>query len=269
MKKPLFNKVCIVGVGLIGGSLGLAIKKRKLAKFVVGVARRKKSAIGAVQAKAVDMATLDLKEGVRDADLVILAGPIPTIISQIKTLSNCVLPNAVIIDVGSSKAQIGLTAKRFLKKNIFIGCHPMAGSEKCGIEFANENLFQDAICFVVRKNKKIEVFWKLLGSEPIVVNETDHDAWIAKSSHLPHAISFCLFQNIDPKYPQNPSLKDMARLARSHPELWSDIFLSNREQVLKASSEFQNNFVKFQEALWAKDRKTLTAYIKKANSQQH
>ena len=268
MRKPLFNKVCIIGVGLIGGSLGLAIKKRRLAKFVVGVARRKQSAIQAVSRKALDMATLDLKEGVRGADLIILAGPIPTIISQIKLLSKCVSPNSVIMDVGSSKAQIGLAAKQFLKKNIFIGCHPMAGSEKCGIEFASENIFQDAICFVICRNEKVEKFWRVLGSKVICVHEKVHDAWVAKSSHLPHALSFSLFQMIDPKFPQNPSLRDMARLAKSNPELWADIFLSNREEVLKASSEFKKNFFKFQKALQTKDRKTLIAFIKKANRQQ-
>lgn len=267
MNKPLFNKICIVGVGLIGGSLGLAIKKRRLAKFVVGVARRKSSAIEAVGRKAVDMATLDLKEGVRAADLIILAGPIPTIISQIKTLSNYVSPNSVIMDVGSSKAQIGLAAKQFLKKNVFIGCHPMTGSEKCGIEFADENLFRDAICFLMRKNKIIEVFWKSLGSKPIVINETDHDAWVAKSSHLPHALSFSLFQNIESQFPYNPSLKDLARLAGSHAELWVDILLSNQEQVLKAASEFQKDFSRLKKALRTKNRNALVRFILHANQQ--
>src|SRR5689334_2988648 len=129
MSKPLYNRISIIGIGLIGGSLGLAIKKRKLAKFVVGVARRKQSAIDAVATKAVDMATLDLKEGVSGADLVILAGPIPTIISQIKTVPKYISKNTLVIDVGSSKADINKAASRSLKKN-FVGCHPMAGSEK-------------------------------------------------------------------------------------------------------------------------------------------
>ena len=266
MKKPLFNRICIVGVGLIGGSLGLAVKKRKLAKFVVGVARRKSSAISAVGTRAVDMATLDLKEGVRGADLVILAGPIPAIISQIKVLPRYISKNALVIDVGSSKSQINKSAVRFLKGN-FIGCHPMAGSEKCGIEFANGDLFDGAICFMTGKNKKAETFWKGLGAKPVHVQVGQHDAWVAKSSHLPHALSFSLFQNIDRKFPYNPSLKDMARLAKSHPELWADIFLSNREQVLRSSVEFQKSLSHFQKALRSKNRSALMRFIQHANKQ--
>ncbi len=265
MTKLLFNKICIVGVGLIGGSLGLAIKKRKLAKFVVGVARRKSSAIEAVGRKAVDMATLDLKEGVRGAELVILAGPIPSIISQIKHLSKFVSPNSVIMDVGSSKTLIGAAAKRFLKKNIFIGCHPMAGSEKCGIGFANENLFEGSICFVTGKNKKVDTFWKALGSKPIFIKPADHDAWVAKSSHLPHALSFSIFQNINREHPYNPSLKEMGRLAHSHAELWADIFLSNQKHVLSASDEFKKSFSTFQKALRSKNRASLIRFIRHAN----
>ena len=135
MSKPLFKKITIVGVGLIGGSLGLAIKKRNLAKFVVGVVRREKSAIEAVEAKAVDMATLELGNGVQGADLVILAGPISTIILHIEQIGRgdpagrpYIQRGAIVMDVGSSKAQINKIASRYFNKN-FVGCHPMAGSE--------------------------------------------------------------------------------------------------------------------------------------------
>ncbi|OIO38930.1 MAG: hypothetical protein AUJ71_01890 [Candidatus Omnitrophica bacterium CG1_02_49_16] len=264
MKKPLFNKICIIGIGLMGGSIGLAIKKFKVAKFVVGVARRKQSAIDAVALKTVDMATLDIKEGVEGSDLVILAGPIPTIISQLKLIQKFIAKNALVIDVGSSKVQINQSGSRFLK-NQFIGCHPMTGSEKCGVSYSEAGLFQDTICFVTKNNKKIEEFWKALGSKPIVINEADHDAWVAKSSHLSHVLSFCLFQNVDSKYPQNPSLKDLSRLAKSHAELWADIFLSNCEPLIKTSRDFQKDFSAFQKFLRIKDRIGLIRFIRRAN----
>ncbi|HXV18733.1 MAG TPA: prephenate dehydrogenase/arogenate dehydrogenase family protein, partial [Candidatus Omnitrophota bacterium] len=130
MKKPLFNKVCIVGVGLIGGSLGMAIKKRKLAKWVTGVVRQDDTAKKAVAFKAVDMATKSLKEGVKDADLIILASRVDIIVQQLKALRGLLKPKAVVIDVGSTKQEIVSAAKKSRKKNDFVGCHPMAGSEK-------------------------------------------------------------------------------------------------------------------------------------------
>ncbi len=267
MKKPLFNRVAIVGVGLIGGSLGLAIKKRRLARFVVGVARRKASAIGAVSARAVDMATLNLKEGVQDADLVILAGPVSTILRHLALISRHLKRGSLVIDVGSSKEAIHAAANKFLKKNIFVGCHPMAGSEKCGIAFADGDLFERAVCFVTGKSSKVESFWKSLGSKPIFIRDREHDAWVAKSSHLPHALSFSLFQKMDPQYPQNPSLKEMARLSRSHPRLWVDIFLSNRAEVLKAAGRFGQDLSYIQKALRAKNKAAIDRYNSHANKQ--
>ncbi len=267
MKKPLFNKICIVGVGLIGGSLGLVIKKHRLAKLAVGVVRRKRSAIEAVQTKAVDMATLKVRDGVRDADLVILCAPVSTIVNQLKQISPFLKKNAIVMDVGSSKVEINRAARRFLKKNEFVGCHPMAGSKKCGIEFADGRLFEKSICFMTRRNQKIARFWKALGAEPMYIKEGAHDAWVAKSSHLPHVLSFSLFQNMDSKYSHNPSLKDLARLAASNPDLWTDIFLSNQKQVLRAIGEFQKSLSDFQKALRAKNKTSLTRFILHANKQ--
>ena len=115
------------------------------------------------------------------------------------------------------------------------------------------------------KNKKAESFWKALGSNVIHIQEKAHDAWVANSSHLPHALSFCLFQDMDSKYPQNPSLKDIARLAKSHPELWADIFLSNQEQVLKVSSKFEKSFAEFRKTLQGRKRNALVRFIQHAN----
>ncbi len=265
MKKPLFNKVCIVGVGLIGGSLGLAIKKKKIANFIVGVARRKTSAIGAVQAKAVDMATLDLKEGISGADLVILAGPIPAIISQIQRLSKYLNKNTIIIDVGSSKNSVGLAAKKYLPKNLFVGCHPMAGSEKTGVKYAHSGLFEGSACFVTKNNSKVNQLWERLGSKPILIEAIQHDKWVAHASHLPHILSFCLFQDIERKYPLNPSIKEFERLATSSPDLWADIFLSNAKEILKTSADFRKNLMQFEKNLSLKNKSKLVQLIQNAN----
>jgi prephenate dehydrogenase len=249
----LFKKVCIVGVGLIGGSLGLAIKKRRLAKFVVGVSRRKTSARDAAAVGAVDMATLDLREGVGGADLVILAGPVSTIETQIRSLPKLLSKNALVIDVGSSKGRIEAQAKKYLKKNKFVGCHPMAGLEKRGVLYSQECLFDGAVCFVTRRNAAVERFWKSVGAKPIVIGAKAHDAWVAQYSHLPHALAFALFQR-SPKHPSslkasNPSLRDLSRISKSDPKLWADIFNSNKTELLKTLSNFSKDLRMLQSAV--------------------
>ena len=265
MKKSFFNKICIVGVGLIGGSLGMAIKKRKLAKLVVGVVRRDRTAKEAMRKKALDVATFRLKEGVRNADLVILCAPVSTIIRHLKEIAPVLKKNTLVIDVGSSKSEINKAAKKFLKRNAFVGCHPMAGSEKTSVENADSSLFEKSVCFITKSHPKVRQFWRALGATPITLSAEKHDEWAARSSHLPHLLSFTLFQNINSKYLRNPSLKDLARLSQSDVEIWTDIFLSNRRFVLEAMSRFKKDLAVFERALRSSQKRSLQKFINHAN----
>ena len=242
MSKPLFNTVSIVGVGLIGGSLGLTIKKGKLARLVIGVARRKGTLQKAFHKKAIDLGMLDAAEGVKNADLVILCTPVSTIAVHLQKIAPHLKKGAVVIDVGSSKTLIQKEAKKYLRKNLFVGCHPMAGSEKTGIENATADLFKNSVCFLTARDSRVENFWKQLGARPVFIDAAKHDLLVAGTSHLPHAIAFSLFQT-EKKFPQNlplnPSIRELARLAQSDPELWADIFISNREALLEAIFDFE------------------------------
>ena len=255
---------------LLAGRWGWLLKKKRLAKLVVGVVRKKSTLQKAFKRKALDVATLNLEEGVRGADLVILCAPISDIVDHIRRIGRFLGPKTIVMDVGSSKEQILNAAKKHLKKNIFVGCHPMAGSERCGIEFAKVDLFHGAVCFVSSPNKKVAAFWRALGAKPIRVDARRHDAWVAKVSHLPHVLSFSLLQDIrhsfGPKFPLNPSFKDLSRLARSHPGIWSDILLSNQKELLTALKYFQSNVRLFEKALQAKDRNKIARLIAAANA---
>lgn len=282
----MFKKVCIVGVGLIGGSLGLAIQKKRLAKFVVGVARRKRSAVEAVKAKAVQMVTMDIKEGVRGADLVILCGPVSVIASQFKSIAKYLSPGAIVIDVGSSKSLIEQAAKRHLtgrrpessprdsvRRFTFVGCHPMAGLEKKGCAYAQAGLFEGAVCFITRRHAKVERFWKALGCKTVLIGAREHDAWVAQFSHLPHALAFSLFQS-SPKHPAslkaaNPSLRDLARISKSDPSLWTDILISNRTEVLNAIGYLQKNLKTLEKSIRSKRVSAVKNFISKANRNSH
>ena len=271
--RPLFNKVCIVGVGLIGGSLGLAIRKRKLAKMVMGVVRRRKTIAEALNRRAVHGATTSLKEGVRDSDLVILCAPVSTILQQMKTLRPMLSKKAIVIDVASSKVLVGIATKKYLKGVRFVGCHPMAGAAKTGMSQASAYLFEGAGCFVTAKDRTIEKFWRALGATTHVLTPEKHDEWVARVSHLPHILAFALFQSGGAQKlarlgieASNLSIRDLARLSKSDPKLWADILISNKKEIITALSEHESAVRRLKSALSSKNTRAIEKFIQQANS---
>lgn len=268
MKKPLFNVVAIVGVGLIGGSIGLAAKKRGVAKLVLGIGRRKESVLDALKAGAIDVGVLDL-DAVGSADLVVLSAPVSTISDQLKAIAPHLKKGALVIDAGSSKGLIEKAAKKHLKKNLFVGCHPMAGKEKSGVAAAEAGLFEGSLCFVTKRHPKIEAFWKALGCRTVLASAEAHDRMVGQMSHTPHAIAFSLFQNKKdyPKnLPVNPSMRELSRLAKSDPGIWADILISNREAVLRSIEEFERKGVYPLKNLLRQGKKSaVEAFVKNSN----
>ncbi len=272
MKKPLFSKICIVGVGLIGGSLGLAIKKRKLAKMVMGVVHRRQTIAEAFRRHALHGATMNLKEGVRDADLVILCAPVSTILQQLKILKPLLKPGARVMDVASSKLLIDHAAKKYLKGIHFVGCHPMAGSAKSGLANADADLFEGAGCFVTRVDDKINKLWRSLGARTHILTPQSHDEWVARVSHLPHILAFALFQSGGAQKLArlgieacNPSIQDLARLSKSDPKLWADILISNKTEIITALNEHETSVRHLKKALSSRNARALEKFILQAN----
>jgi len=268
MKKSfLFNQVTIIGVGLIGGSLGMAIKKKKLAKKVIGFSRRKSTLKCALKLKAVDKATLNLKQAVKDSDLIILAAPPKTIIKLAKKIVKLVKKDCILTDVGSSKAEIVSSIERKLPRNIkFVGAHPLAGSEKKGVAFACPELFKNSLCIFTptsRTNaavlRKIKKLWLSLGADIKSMKPSQHDKILAFISHLPHIVSFGLIQSIPDKFlkfaPQG--LKDMTRIASSDAVIWRDIFLSNKKELLVTIDKFQNSLRALKRSIRSNDASKL------------
>ena len=273
MSKPLFDKVTIVGVGLIGGSLGLAIKKRKLATLVMGVVHRRQTIAQAFRRHALHGATMNLKEGVRDADLVILCAPVSTIMQQMKTLRPMLKPGARVIDVASSKLLVDHAAKKYLKGVRFVGCHPMAGSAKSGLEHADADLFEGAGCFMTGPDKVVDRFWRALGASPHILTPQSHDEWVARVSHLPHILAFALFQSGGSKKLErlgieanNPSIQDLARLSKSDPKLWADILLSNKIEIMRVLEEHERSIRHLKKALTSRNARAIEKFILQANT---
>lgn len=252
-----FNRVAIIGVGLIGGSIGLTVKKRRLAKEVVGVFRRKSTLKKALKRGAVDRAAMSVKEGVADADLIILATPVSLIPSMAREIIKYAKKGAVVTDVGSTKKWIidkveGPFARSH-KGLFFVGSHPMAGSEHAGVEFARADLLDGSPCIVTKTAKtnaaalgKVAGFWKALGAKVNVMSPAAHDKSVSLISHLPHIVAFGLAGAVpikELKYAAE-GFKDTTRVASSDPRLWADIFLSNRKEIARSGRIFEKYYKK-------------------------
>lgn len=269
-----FDKICIVGVGLIGGSIGLAIKKRGLAGVVIGVFRHKKTLKKALKARAIDRGLFSIEEGVRDADLIIAATPVSSIPRLVGKAMGCAKPGAIITDVGSAKRWIvEEVEKQASSKTFFVGSHPMAGSEHAGVEYAKADLLEKAPCIVTRTRrtnpavlKKVVNFWYSLGANVKVMSPAQHDRIVSLVSHIPHVVAFSLAGAVpsDALAYAAEGFRDTTRVASSDPEMWADIFISNKDEVIRAGRLFTNYYNRIAKALSRGDYNTLVRMLKRA-----
>lgn len=275
----LFKKIAIVGVGLIGGSIGLAVKKKRLASEVVGACRRRSSLRKALKFKAVGHATLNLKEAVRGADLVIIAAPVAKITRLVETCVAFMKRGAIITDVGSVKEAVVNKAEKICGRRMnFVGSHPMAGSDKSGVANASADLFKGAV-LVLTKTKntdakslaRLGMFWKALGCSVFWLSPAKHDERASLASYLPHAVSFALSfsQTDDSLKLAAGSLKSGTRVASSDAELWKDIFLAAKGPVLKSISIFSHNLKILEKAVRKKDTAALKRFLEKARDKRN
>ena len=242
----MFKKVTIIGPGLIGASIGMALRTRKLAAQVVGVGRRKASLDNALKVGALDKATLDLKEGVQKAELVVLATPISTIVEMVPRLPEMLDAEALLTDVASAKVrviEVVSSAMRFRPDVSYIPSHPMAGSEKSGALAARADLFVGAVCILTpltntfpESKGRIVQMWRELGARVVSMTPQAHDRLVARISHVPHLAAAALLANLEES--ELPlcggGLKDTTRIAGGDADLWLDICRENREEVRAA-----------------------------------
>lgn len=272
----MFKRVTIIGLGLIGGSLGQAIKKQRLAKKIIGVSRKASTIRKAKAIGAVDVATRDIKKGVKDSDLIILTAPVLTITKLAKSISGHLKDGAVVTDTGSTKKYIVKRIESVLPSGRdFVGSHPIAGSEKSGVGFADKDLFKGAYCILTKTKrtnkkalKKIKKFWNRLGMKVKITSAECHDKVISKLSHLPHAlaVSLCNASNKKELHLAAGGFKDTTRIASGNPELWKDIFVTNRKNIVKDMKVFRKELLKIENALERNDSAKLLRLLKKAKT---
>ena len=253
------KRVAIIGLGLIGGSLGLALKGWADWERV-GFARRVEVATKAVSSGAVDSAESDLVSAVKDASLVIIATPPMTVKDIVVQIWEHLRPGCVVTDTASTKAQIVTWAQELLPPWIhFIGGHPMAGKETSGIDAADAKLFHDGIyCLVSGKTSSpqamelMQALVKQIGACPVVLGAAEHDKLVAGISHLPLLLSAALVSTTtkSPLWPQMAQLaaggfRDLSRLASGSPEMSRDICLTNKGPLLQWLDEFTKELAEF------------------------
>ena len=279
-----WQQITLVGVGLLGGSLGLAVRKRRLASRVIGFVRRPASVAECEGAGACDKAELNLEAAVRGSDFVVLCTPL----AQMRELAERMLPaikrEAVITDVGSVKGSVVSELEPlFAKVNAcFVGSHPMAGAEKTGVSAANAELFQKAVCAVTPTGatnadalQRVEDFWRSVGALPLRMSADKHDDLVSRSSHLPHVVAAELANYVlSPVHPKEQAtlcangFRDTTRIASGSPEMWRDICLANRVNLARVLGVFIEDLQEFQIALNNGDTKAVEEFFSQAKERR-
>lgn len=250
---PRWDTVAIIGVGLIGGSIGLALRKRKLAKTIVGIGRRRGSLAKALDRGCVTSKTTSIASGVAKAQLVIVCTPVEHVAEHVAEAARHCPAGTIITDVGSTKQQIVREADAAIKKLgkadvTFVGSHPIAGSERAGCEAARADLFDRRIVIVTPTPQTkpeavaaVGQFWQKLGADVLPMTPDDHDAVLARISHLPHLIASTLAvatpSGLLPL--TGGGWRDTTRVAAGDAELWRQILLMNAAHTLSALDDFE------------------------------
>ena len=251
----MIRRLCIVGPGLLGGSVALAARARRLAGEIVVVGRSEASVAPAVRAGAADRGTTDLAAGLRGADFCVLATPVATLERQLAAVWAAAEPGTVITDVGSTKGRIVATAERLAGQRPldFVGSHPMAGSERAGFAEARADLFVAATVILTPTERtapaalgRVRAFWEAVGGRPALLDPLTHDRATAAVSHLPHLVADALVDAVlrmDPAFLDVAArgFRDTTRIAASSPPVWREIFQDNRAALAEALAAFRKS----------------------------
>lgn len=272
--------VAIVGVGLIGGSLGMAWRAGETVRRVIGIVRRPEAVEEVVAVGACDEATLDLAAGVAEADVVVVCTPVTTIVPTVQRLMPHVRPGCIVTDAGSTKRQIcGALWQSCRDDVIFIGGHPMAGSEREGVQAADPYLFQNAVyvltpppCVNPDVLDRLRSLVEATGAHPVVMDPERHDLIVAAVSHVPHLMAATLVQTalaVQASIPETLNLaaggfRDTTRIASGSPEIWRDICLTNRLAIQEVLGHLRAIQERLEEALAAADGEGIERFLAEA-----
>ncbi len=277
---PLINRLAVVGVGLIGGSLARILREKGEVGEIVGIGRGAANLQRAVELGVIDRYEHDLKKGVADADVVFLATPVCTIADIVAEIAPALHVGAIVTDGGSVKEEITLRCEELLSNGrYFVGGHPIAGTEKSGVEASFSTLYNGKRCILTPTDntdssalKKVVRMWELAGSEVVLMGPRKHDKVLAAISHLPHMVAYSLvnavgdYEGCDEnilKYSAG-GFRDFTRIASSDPVMWRDIALQNRAAILEMMDFFAANHAKLRSLVADSDGEGLEKFFERS-----
>jgi len=263
VEKLFIPRLAILGVGLIGGSLALALKAAGAVGEVVGIGRGLANLEKALELGVVDRITRDAADGVRDADLVFLATPVLSLSEAAAAIAPHLKPGAILTDGGSVKGSVARAIEPLLPPGVhFVPGHPIAGTEKSGAEAAFATLYRGRRCILTPTDRTdrgaldlVRQVWETAGSEVVLMNVEKHDRVLAAISHLPHMVAYSLVNAVSTydRYEENVleysagGFRDFTRIASSDPTMWRDIALTNRDALLEMMERFERFFAELKE----------------------
>lgn len=277
----MFEQLGLIGCGLMGSSFALALKRAGLVKRIVGYSKSPSTTERARQMGVIDLEAPSALLAISGADIVLLAIPVSATEATFKAIRHLVGPTTLVMDVGSTKGDVVEAARRILQEQagIFVPCHPITGKEVSGVEHADPNLYtgKQVIltpieCTLNAQLQKATEVWKALGCQVLRMSPEAHDAAYAAVSHLPHLIAFAMINGIASQAQGNdfmalagPGFRDFTRIAASNPEVWRDILLANRQELLAQSRIFQQSLQSLEQLISSGNAEELKSQIMQAS----
>jgi prephenate dehydrogenase len=280
----LINRLAIIGVGLIGGSLARVLREKGEVGEIVGVGRGEENLRRAVELGVIDRFTTDPLAGVAGADLVFLATPVCSIAAMLARIAPALSPGCVVTDGGSAKGEIVAACEPLMPPGtFFVGGHPIAGTERSGVDASFAALYQGRRCIVTptastdpAAQRKVIRMWEIAGSEVVLMDAPKHDRVVAAISHLPHMVAYALVNAVGDydrfdesilKYSAG-GFKDFTRIASSDPAMWRDIALMNRDGVLELMDFFGGYFAELRRLVEQRDAGGLEEFFTRSKERR-
>ena len=277
----MFEQLGLIGCGLMGSSFALALKRAGLVKRVVGYSKSPSTTERARQMGVIDVEAPSALLAVSGADIVLLAIPVSATEATFKAIRHLVGPDTLVMDVGSTKRDVVDAARRVLREQVgsFVPCHPITGKEVSGVEHADVDLYagKQVILTPIERTftaqlKKATAVWTAMGCHVLKMSPQAHDAAYAAVSHLPHLIAFAMINGIksqlhgkDYMALAGPGFRDFTRIAASDPQMWRDILLANREELLAQSKIFQQSLQSLEQLISSGNGDALESQIEQAS----
>jgi prephenate dehydrogenase len=279
-EQPLIQRLCIIGVGLIGGSLALALKQVGAVAEVIGTGRREVTLHKALELRVIDRFTTDLRMAVADADVVVVAVPLGAMVNVFAAIADRLPKGCILTDVGSAKGSVVGDVRRVFGYTpaTFVPGHPIAGTEKSGVEAAFAELFQNRRVILTplvetaaSAHELVRRMWEATGAEVVDMGVKHHDEVLAATSHLPHVLAYSLVDTLARLDDRAEifrfaagGFRDFTRIASSDPQMWHDICLANRAPLLTMIAQFSHDLAELSEAIDRGDSEAIMTIFQRA-----